>query len=95
MRFGTRVPCTFIKDHPAPNHSWFALKVQDEVDNEMAAQGKYNLSLTIPDDLVPLIAAITGGSLDDGLEVILTAAHGRKRALHQRGRGISTERRNN
>lgn len=88
-RDAIRVPCTFLKDHPTPNHSWFALRVQDEVDAEMATQ-RYNVTVPIPDRVVPLVSAITAGTLDDCLEVILTAAHTRKRARHG-GPSVRTE----
>jgi hypothetical protein len=91
FRNAQRIPCTFIKEHPSPNHSWFALKVQDEVDAEMET---WAMTTRIPEEMVPLIAALTSGAMDDCLEVILAAAHGRKRARHGRGPSVSTERRN-
>ena len=82
------IPCTFIKGHhvKSPNHSWFALKVQDEVDRE-AEQVEVNLPMVVPKSMVALVEVITSGGLDDSLEVILAACHGRKRARHARGSG--------
>jgi hypothetical protein len=81
------VPCTFIKGHETKsNHSWFALQVQDQVDKE-AERVEVNLPMTVPRSVVPLVEVITSGALDDSLEVILAACHGRKRARHARGSG--------
>jgi len=81
------IQCTFIKGHETKsNHSWFALKIQDEVDAE-AALVQMNLAVQVPRSVVPLVEFITSGGLDDSLEVILAACHGRKRARHARGSG--------
>jgi len=81
------IPCSFIRGHETKsNHSWFALKVQDQVDDE-ARQVEVNLPMTVPRSVAPLVQVITEGGLDDSLEVILAACHGRKRARHARGSG--------
>ena len=85
------IQCTFIKDHPSPNHSWFALKVQDEVDAE-ATRETWTMSAPIPTEMVPLVTAITSGAMDDCLEILLAAAHGRKRARRSRGPEFTTQR---
>ena len=77
-RDGSPVYCTFIKGHP-PHCSWYALKIQDECDNE-----SWRRETTVPKQLEPLVEAIASGWLDEHLEVILSAAHGRKRARHHR-----------
>lgn len=71
------VPCTYVKGHPTPRHSWEALKLQDEVD-----RAKHTFSIQgLPSDVEALLGNIEHGAADPYLEVILAVAHNRKRAL--------------
>lgn len=76
-RFSGRVLCTYVKNHPAPRHSWETLKLQDEADRTL-----HTFSLRgIPSDVEALLVNIELGRADPYLEVILAVTHTRKRAL--------------
>jgi hypothetical protein len=82
------VLCTYLKDHPTDRHSWWALKVQDQCDEEAVIEEQvervWSLNFEVPKNLLPLVEAIAAGYLDEHLEVILSAAHGRKRGRRMR-----------
>ena len=71
-----RIPCTFIENHGA-NHSWFALKISDDV----ALERLREVQVTLPASVQKLVDAIDRGDHDTYIEILLQRLHDRKRAL--------------
>lgn len=73
------VLCTYILGHPSDHHSWWTLQQQD-----LSDASRDSITIPVPRRMAPLVEAITSGLMDEDLEVLLAAAHGRKRARHGR-----------
>lgn len=74
---GTEIRCTFLVSHPAPQHSFYGMKTQDEAD----ARSGIGCDDETPSDVQTLLDNITAGKADPYLEAVLAVAHNRKRAL--------------
>lgn len=75
------VLCTYIAGHGA-RHSWETLRVVDEAE---ALERQSDLRAAVEDSRIPqalrtLVQGISSGHYDSFLELILAAAHDRKRA---------------
>lgn len=80
------VVCTYVGGHSTDRHSWWSLWTQDVTDAEARAQAiaaeiAAASCSELPDDVAAVIDGIKAGDADAFLEVILAAAHDRKRAL--------------
>lgn len=75
------VRCTFVVDHPASNHSFFALQCEDAVEAERRAKAAAAPADDTPRNVQSFLDAIASGMYDPYLEAILAVGHNRKRAL--------------
>jgi hypothetical protein len=76
-RGGEMIPCTYVRGHPTPRHSWETLRLQDAADKAV-----HTFSMKgVPSDVEALLVNINHGNADAYLEVILAVTHNRKRAL--------------
>lgn len=73
---GEIVRCTYIEHHPVRQHSWFAVRSQDEAD----AATRTQVADYTPVAIQAVLNAIVRGDLDLYVEAILEAGHNRKRA---------------
>lgn len=93
---GERLLCQYLADHPKDTHSHHTVQVADEAELEIRAQaerlaaavdsvkstpyGDLNDAQLVPMDVTMVVKSLEDGDYDDYLELILAAAHDRKRA---------------
>jgi hypothetical protein len=73
------VRCTYIEGHDA-GHSFRTLELTDETEREELARASAVTVAAAPSVVQNLVGSIEDGEMDRFLELILSAAHDRKRA---------------